>query len=103
METEKIVDNKKKKLTADKEQYMRDYMKNYRVKNKERLNNLERSRYFMHKGDMPKTMMVEFGELAGLIYKLKNLYTEIIYHKPDIAEKVIDELLKVEDGNFNNI
>lgn len=87
------------KKTADKDEYMRNYMKQYRVKNKSHLNNLERSRYFKNKGGMPPEMLIEFGEVAGLIYKLKNLYLEIIYHKPDLAEKVIDEMIKVEYEN----
>jgi hypothetical protein len=95
METEQKV-----KKTADKEKYMRDYMKEYRVKNKARLNNLERSRYFKNQGGMPPELMAEFGEISGLIYKLKTLYLEIIYQHPELAEKVIDELVKVEDGNI---
>lgn len=85
------------KKTADREAYMREYMKAYRVKNKSHLNNLERSRYFKSQG-MPVALMKEFGELSGLIYKLKNLFLEIIYNQPTIGERVIEELLRVEEG-----
>ena len=85
------------KKTADREKYMREYMKAYRVKNKSHLNNLERSRYFKGQG-MPVSLIKEFGEISGLVYKLKVLFLEIIYNQPELGEKIIEELLKVEDG-----
>jgi hypothetical protein len=93
---EKTTERQTKK-TADREKYMREYMKAYRVKNKSHLNNLERSRYFKGQG-MPPSLIKEFGEISGLVYKLKVLFLEIIYNQPDIGEKIIEELLKVEEG-----
>lgn len=90
------------KKTADRDAYMREYMKAYRVKNKSHLNNLERSRYFKTQG-MPPALGKQFGEISGLVYKLKTLFLEILYNDPDIGEKVIEELLKVEEGEANPV
>jgi len=84
------------KKTADREAYMREYMKAYRVKNKSHLNNLERSRYFKSQG-MPVSLIKEFGEISGLVYKLKILFLEIIYNQPEVGERVIEELLRDDD------
>ena len=88
------------KKTADRDAYMREYMKAYRVKNKAHLNNLERSRYFKTQGMSPD-LMKQFGEISGLVYKMKTLFLEILYNDPEIGEKVIEELLKVEEGEAN--
>tara|TARA_R110000868_G_scaffold131790_4_gene342052 strand:- start:1109 stop:1435 length:327 start_codon:yes stop_codon:yes gene_type:complete len=89
------------KKTVDREAYMRQYMKEYRVKNKAYLNNVERSRYFKSQGMSPE-LMKQFGEISGLVYKMKNLFLEILYNNPEIGEKVIEELLKVEEGELVN-
>jgi len=79
--------------TEKKTENINEYMREYRLKRKEHLNNLEKCHYYKKKG-LPQDLIDTFGELSGLVFKLKSLYKEIVEKNPDISPKIIQELSK---------
>lgn len=89
MSFKSITERKTKNDTED----INAYMKDYRLKHKEHLQNLEKCKYYKKKG-LPQDLIDKFGEHSGAIFKLIQLFLELKENKPEYSDLIIQELLK---------
>lgn len=78
-----------------------EYMRQYRIKNLEKMQQIEKCKYYKRKNELKQTTIDKYGIYSADVEKILKIYQNIIIKKPDLRDILLLDMLgkNLEDSS----